>query len=106
MISQQEAIDIVRAGVSIPLGDDVSVTYGLGTLGHGDPGSGAWIGAQNVPLPNGAVLDRVASRPMWIVDYGNVDVPTSPGVPAANHAVYVVDAQSRAVLQVFFYREA
>jgi hypothetical protein len=109
--SQQDAMQIVKAiGVPWALGGNyegqqvnVSAHFGIGTLGHADPTEQVpWVGPQHVPIKGtDIVLDHVADRPMWILDYGNVAAYGSQ--IAYNHAVYVVDEQSRTLLITFFY---
>lgn len=109
--SQQDAMQIVKAvGVPWALGGtyqdqqvSVSAHYGIGTLGHADPTERVpWVGPRNVPIKGtNIVLDHIADRPMWILDYGNV---AAYGTQITyNHAVYVVDEQTRTLLITFFY---
>jgi len=88
----------------------VAAWYGLGTVGHpGDAGK-PWLGRRNIPLKDGTLLDHIQHRPMWIIDYGNMvaygaGAPKKPA-PVYNHTVYLVDAQTRTVLEVRFYQGA
>jgi hypothetical protein len=109
--SEQEAIQIARSNSGAPqeLGNQVTAVFGLATFGRpGGPGL-PWLGSRNVRLPNGQVLDHIEKRPMWIVDFGNVDgdsgvsrSPTSTA-PRHNHIVYAVDVQTRGVVLVWSY---
>lgn len=80
--------------------------YGLATFGKPGP-NGTWIGPVHQSLPNGAVLDHIANRPMWIINYGNIvtTIHNAGGTIVTNHAVYAVDVATRTVLRVWAYHD-
>lgn len=118
LIAQREAMQAVAdTGVPWGLGGQyagkaVTVTawYGLGTVGRpGDAGK-PWVGRRNIPLKDGTILDHIKTRAMWVIDYGNTvaygaGAPSKPA-PTYDHTVYLVDAQTRTVLEVRFYQGA
>ena len=117
LISRQEALHLIHnGGAPWALGGQyegetvtIRAEYGLVTLGRPGEHGRDWLGDRNIPLPTGEVLDHIERRPMWIVDYGNViaygsGCPRCPP-PIFNHIVYAVDAQTRAVLLSWFYKD-
>lgn len=115
-ISQREAMQAV-ADYGVPWGlggqyqgKTVTVTawFGLATLGRPGAAGKPWVGRRNIPLKNSDVLDHIENWPMWIIDYGNTvayggGTPAQPA-PVYNHTVYLVDAQTRTVVEVRFYQ--
>jgi len=107
-------------------GKTVTVTahYGAATFGGLTKDGKTWGGLQNVHVrscdnsgkcsANGQVLKHLENRPMWILDYVNVEenVPapmcmnqscTPISIPPTNHVVYAVDIQTNSVVSVQFY---
>jgi TolB protein len=109
LISQEDALQAI---------DDFGIPWALGGEWEGKPVTiGARYGLATIvdgstwPLPDGTQLQDLEQRPMWIVDYGNVQgvIPSiAPGTtppPPANHAVYGVDAETRVVWYLASYRD-
>ncbi|HMM40867.1 MAG TPA: hypothetical protein PKA95_03105, partial [Thermomicrobiales bacterium] len=78
----------------------ISAAFGLATFGEKAP-DGSWVGDRNIQLPRDKVLDHIENRPMWILDYGNTTAYGSRARFA--NSVYAVDAETRAVLLIWFY---
>ncbi len=103
---------------------NLTAAYGLVDLGGRGP-TGEWFGSRNIPMttcdsggnctPTGKVLDHYENRPAWILDYGNTYMRVSgpppeyckpvacTPPPPNNHSVYVIDAETRAVIEATFY---
>lgn len=107
VLSEADAVEVIRS-YGIPVnqqfgGRQISciATYGIGTIGHAVAG-GFWSGAQNFPIKGtDKLLDHVENRPLWVVDCDNVYGGGSRAI--FKHAVHVVDAQTRTLLETWFY---
>ena len=112
LISQDTALQILTKQIGgVPFnygkaGNTVTLdsTYGLVT--EGSSFAGGWSGTTNIHLKNGEVLDHFENRPMWVLDFGGVDLMSSDQscnqaktctAHSLNHAVYLIDAKAMQV---------
>lgn len=122
LISEQDAMKAIHnLGINFAYGGQfngktvtVWAAFGLGTLGEPGKNGQGWVGEQHFPVrtcessgkctETGQFLDRIDHRPMWVIDYGNLDIPVgapppwNPNPPPLTNSVYFVDAQMKSVL--------
>lgn len=127
-ISQRDAMQVVynftKQNWALGKNGNTWAQFGLVTIGSSGGAGKPWAGLRNIQVLNcsagkcqntGQVLDHIENRPMWILDYGNVDAPslgvlpcpncTTTPIPDNNHIVYTVDVQTKTVMgMVRFYR--
>ena len=86
--------------------------YGLVTMGGPTADGKAWLGMQNVSLPNGMILPHIENRLMWVLDFGNTNFPAAgpacmsdpcPTPQIFNHSVYTFDAETKTLISGDFY---
>ncbi|HEX2916589.1 MAG TPA: hypothetical protein VH186_37865 [Chloroflexia bacterium] len=127
LISSRDAAEIVylkgyawaRGGEYRGRTVQIRATYGLATFGSPGP-NGAWLGPQNTPLltcksfgqcaSSGILLKRLENRPIWLLEYNNLDPSEYPPPPYAcpqckrhDRTIFAVDCEYRAVIYSWTY---
>jgi hypothetical protein len=120
VMSLDEALDLLRE-FGVPYVDaerwegneiDLSADYGLATFGRPDESEGdADWGDQYIHLNTGEVLEHIAERPHWILDFAGAiwpaaqfDEDTEPD-PVLNHTVFAIDALTGTIWKVWAYHD-
>jgi hypothetical protein len=112
-MTQDEAVSILfDSGIPFARGGkdrgqtvSMDAAAGLATVGYRSE-NGQWLnGPLNMPLSDGTTLDHIEDRPVWILDYrtASTAIPGDPLATPTNHVVYIIDIETRTILQVLGY---